>query len=105
MRPVIFTGTLEEVLNLVGIFEFASCGALFVVRTQYDVVGMIVLAEMTAIGGGVLRDLVAEGGCRAGTALSGAERLRDGPRLGEQRLTGLPEDVCGKAIAESGDPE
>jgi uncharacterized membrane protein YeiH len=61
MRPVIFTGTLEEVLNLAGIF---SSGALFAVRTQYDVVGMIVLAEITAIGGG--------GVSCAGTALFGA---------------------------------
>jgi len=58
MHPVIFNPTLEEVLNLVGTFVFAVSGALLAVRKNYDIVGMAVLAGITAIGGGVIRDLV-----------------------------------------------
>jgi uncharacterized membrane protein YeiH len=47
-----------EVLDLVGIFVFAVSGALAAVRKRLDVVGMVVLAETTALGGGILRDLV-----------------------------------------------
>lgn len=58
MHPLAVSATLEEVLNLVGTFVFAMSGALLAVRKRYDIVGIIVLAEITAIGGGVLRDLV-----------------------------------------------
>jgi len=58
MHPVVFNATLEEVLNLVGTFVFAVSGALLAVRKNYDIVGMAVLAGITAIGGGVIRDLV-----------------------------------------------
>lgn len=58
MQPVVLTPGLEEALNLIGIFVFAISGALLAVRKNYDIVGMIVLAEITAIGGGVLRDLI-----------------------------------------------
>jgi len=58
MHPVVFNATLEQVLNLVGTFVFAVSGALLAVRKNYDIVGMAVLAVITAIGGGVIRDLV-----------------------------------------------
>lgn len=58
MSPVIFNKTLEEALNLVGTFVFAESGALLAVRKNYDIVGMAVLALITAIGGGVIRDLI-----------------------------------------------
>src|SRR5438270_11808256 len=58
MHPVVLNPTLEEVLNLVGTFVFAVSGALLAVRKNYDIVGMAVLAGITAIGGGVIRDLV-----------------------------------------------
>jgi len=58
MHPVVFNPTLAEVLNLVGTFVFAVSGALLAVRKNYDIVGMAVLAGITAIGGGVIRDLV-----------------------------------------------
>ena len=58
MHPVVFNPTVEEVLNLIGTFVFAVSGALLAVRKNYDIVGMVVLAEITAIGGGVIRDLV-----------------------------------------------
>ncbi|GAA3558577.1 trimeric intracellular cation channel family protein [Nonomuraea rosea] len=49
---------MSELLDLVGIFVFALSGALMGVRKRLDVVGMGVLAEMTALGGGVVRDLI-----------------------------------------------
>jgi uncharacterized membrane protein YeiH len=49
---------VSEILDLVGIFVFALTGALMGVRKRLDVVGMAVLAEMTALGGGVVRDLI-----------------------------------------------
>jgi uncharacterized membrane protein YeiH len=58
MQPVVFNANLEEVLNLVGAFVFAMSGALLAAHKRYDIVGMTVLAEITAIGGGVIRDLI-----------------------------------------------
>ncbi|MFI9594897.1 trimeric intracellular cation channel family protein [Nonomuraea sp. NPDC052265] len=49
---------MSEILDLVGIFVFALTGALMGVRKRLDVVGMGVLAEMTALGGGLVRDLI-----------------------------------------------
>jgi uncharacterized membrane protein YeiH len=53
------TDTLLLVLDLVGTFAFALNGALTAVRTvRVDIVGVITLATITAIGGGILRDVV-----------------------------------------------
>lgn len=49
---------VETVLTAVGILAFALSGALMAVRKDMDVVGMAVLATLTALGGGVLRDLL-----------------------------------------------
>ncbi|NUS02835.1 MAG: trimeric intracellular cation channel family protein [Nonomuraea sp.] len=49
---------MSQLLDLVGIFVFALSGGLMGVRKRLDVVGMGVLAEMTALGGGVARDLI-----------------------------------------------
>jgi uncharacterized membrane protein YeiH len=46
------------VLDLVGIFVFASSGALVAVRKELDVFGVLVLAGTTGLGGGFLRDLL-----------------------------------------------
>jgi uncharacterized membrane protein YeiH len=50
--------TLESTLDLAAVFAFAISGALLAVHKRFDVVGLVVLAEATAIGGGVIRDLV-----------------------------------------------
>jgi uncharacterized membrane protein YeiH len=47
-----------QVLDLVGVFAFATSGALVAVRRDFDLIGMVVLAGLTALGGGVVRDLV-----------------------------------------------
>ena len=46
-------------LDLIGIFDFGvSGGGLMAIRRNFDVVGIAILAVVTAVGGGVLRDLV-----------------------------------------------
>ena len=47
-----------DVLNFIGLAAFALSGALMGVRRQFDVIGMAVLAMITALGGGVIRDLL-----------------------------------------------
>ena len=50
--------TAPYVLDLVGTASFAFSGALRGLRRRPDIVGMTVLAGATAVGGGVIRDLV-----------------------------------------------
>jgi len=45
-------------LDLVGVFVFAISGALVAVRKELDVVGVVVLATVTGLGGGLIRDLL-----------------------------------------------
>ncbi|WIM92539.1 TRIC cation channel family protein [Actinoplanes oblitus] len=46
------------VLELVGIFVFAISGALTAIQKGFDAIGILILAEVTATGGGVVRDLI-----------------------------------------------
>jgi uncharacterized membrane protein YeiH len=47
------------ILDLTGTFAFALNGALTVVHTvRIDIVGVLTLATITAIGGGILRDVI-----------------------------------------------
>ncbi len=52
------TEVVETTLNLIGVFAFALSGALLAVRRRFDIVGMAVLATVTALGGGVIRDVL-----------------------------------------------
>jgi uncharacterized membrane protein YeiH len=45
-------------LDLIGLFAFAISGALLAIDRDFDVVGITILAVITALGGGILRDLV-----------------------------------------------
>ena len=47
-----------QVLDLIGVFAFGVSGALKAIRRDYDVVGIAILAVVTALGGGTIRDLV-----------------------------------------------
>lgn len=49
---------LETVLVFAGTVTFAVTGALVAVQKRFDLVGVLVLAAVTAIGGGSIRDLV-----------------------------------------------
>lgn len=50
--------TLPQLLDLIGIGVFAVSGALAAGRKRLDLLGVFVLASVTAIGGGTLRDLL-----------------------------------------------
>lgn len=55
---VAVSDTLLLILDLAGIAVFASTGALVGVRKELDVFGVVVLALITGLGGGVLRDVL-----------------------------------------------
>jgi uncharacterized membrane protein YeiH len=52
------TLNLVRILDFVGVGVFAVSGALAAGRKRLDLVGVIVIATVTAIGGGTLRDLL-----------------------------------------------
>ncbi|WP_035797849.1 trimeric intracellular cation channel family protein [Kitasatospora mediocidica] len=58
MTSQIFSPDVQQTLDLIGIFVFALSGGLLAVRKNMDIFGICVLAEVTALGGGVLRDLL-----------------------------------------------
>ena len=47
-----------NLINLLGIFAFAVSGAMRGVRSQMDIFGIVVLGVVTAVSGGILRDLL-----------------------------------------------
>ena len=47
-----------EVVELIGVFAFAMSGALMAVERGHDVVGIVTLVVVAALGGGTVRDLV-----------------------------------------------
>ena len=57
-RPARCDMPLLEALVWLGILTFAAMGALTAVSKRFDLVGVVVLAGVTAVGGGVLRDLL-----------------------------------------------
>lgn len=50
--------SVATVLDLLGVAVFAASGALAAVRSSMDLFGITVLAGVTAIGGGVVRDVL-----------------------------------------------
>ncbi|WP_020651084.1 trimeric intracellular cation channel family protein [Solimonas variicoloris] len=50
--------SLVRILDFAGVGVFAVSGALAAGRKQLDLVGVVVIATVTAIGGGTLRDLL-----------------------------------------------
>ncbi|MHB1169244.1 MAG: trimeric intracellular cation channel family protein [Longimicrobiales bacterium] len=50
--------TLPYLLNLFGVAVFAISGALAAVRKELDLLGIVVAATVTAVGGGTVRDLL-----------------------------------------------
>lgn len=49
---------LQVGLDLAGIFVFALSGALVAIRKDLDVVGVLMLALVTGLGGGMIRDML-----------------------------------------------
>ncbi|MEU0599231.1 trimeric intracellular cation channel family protein [Streptomyces sp. NPDC006393] len=58
MLQQLFSPSVQHTVDLVGIFVFAISGALLAVRKNFDVFGIAVLAEVTALGGGLFRDVM-----------------------------------------------
>ena len=52
------TSTLPYILDLLGVTVFALSGSLVASRQQLDLIGFGLLASLTGIGGGTLRDLI-----------------------------------------------
>ncbi|MFI1990990.1 trimeric intracellular cation channel family protein [Actinoplanes sp. NPDC020271] len=50
--------TVVSVLELAGLYVFATSGALMAIQKKFDVVGIVILALLTALGGGIVRDVV-----------------------------------------------
>ncbi len=50
--------TLVYVLDILGTFTFAVSGAIIAARKQFDIFGALVIAFVTAVGGGTLRDMI-----------------------------------------------
>jgi len=68
---------LLYVLDLIGVAVFAISGALAAGRQSLDLLGVLVIASVTAIGGGTLRDLLLNR--RRGRIAAALHRL--GPEL------------------------
>lgn len=49
---------MHDALLLTGVFAFAVSGALAAIRRDFDIVGLALLAVITALGGGIVRDLI-----------------------------------------------
>ncbi len=50
--------TLLQALVWLGTLTFAATGALIAVRLNFDLLGVLVLAAVTAVGGGSIRDIL-----------------------------------------------
>src|SRR5690606_21426689 len=50
--------TTFMIFDLFAVFMFASSGALSAIRKKYDIVGVIMLAFVSGLGGGLIRDAI-----------------------------------------------
>ncbi len=50
--------SLIYILDIIGTFAFAISGALFASDKKFDVFGVLIIAFVTAVGGGMLRDVL-----------------------------------------------
>ncbi len=57
--------TIFDIFEPVGVFAFAISGAITAVKKHMDVFGVFILATVTALGGGVIRDVVMNRGIPA----------------------------------------
>jgi uncharacterized membrane protein YeiH len=84
-----FDPTLILWLNLVGTFVFGLSGGLAAVRARLDVFGVLMLAAVVGLAGGVTRDLL------IGTP---PETLRDSDYLAAAAAAGLVSFLAGQAL-------
>jgi uncharacterized membrane protein YeiH len=102
-----FDDGVLQALEFIGIATFAASGALVAIRRGFDLVGLLALGSVTALGGGIVRDLVIADGVPvafgdpvyiatalvAALATVGARRI-----LGRWRRTMLTLDAAGLAL-------
>lgn len=50
------------ILEYIGVFAFAVSGAIVAIEEEFDIFGIYIIAIITAMGGGVLRDIVTDVG-------------------------------------------
>ena len=50
------------ILEYIGVFAFSVSGAIVAIEEEFDVFGIYIIAIITAMGGGVLRDIVTNSG-------------------------------------------
>lgn len=52
----------QTIFEIIGIIGFSMSGTMVALQNRMDVVGSLILANVTALGGGVMRDLIIGGG-------------------------------------------
>ena len=52
------TADILIVLEVLGTVAFAISGALVAIKVKYDIFGVSVIGVVTAVGGGIMRDLI-----------------------------------------------
>ena len=57
---MITTENVLIILEIIGTIAFAISGALVAVKVRYDVFGVAVVGAITAVGGGIMRDILME---------------------------------------------
>lgn len=86
--------TLLDLLVWIGTLTFAASGALQAVRKRFDLVGVVILALVTSIGGGSIRDVI------VGALPPSA--LRSAPLLWGAVATGVVVFLGHRAVREDG---
>lgn len=54
----VFIEDFTYIANLIGVVAFAISGAIKGRKYKLDILGIVVLASMTAVGGGIIRDVL-----------------------------------------------
>ena len=54
----VFTQQLINICEIIGIIAFAISGAMVAIEKDLDIFGVVVLGVTTALGGGIIRDLI-----------------------------------------------
>lgn len=87
-----------EVLDLLGVFVFALSGASLALSKRLDLFGVLVLGVVTALGGGVVRDLCL--GAEPPAALAGSRYLLVALAAGAVAFAGGPhvERIAGAVL-------
>lgn len=53
------SSTVVSIMEIIGTIAFAASGAMVGIKRNMDIFGMCVLGIITAVGGGLLRDMMA----------------------------------------------